>query len=347
MAQFSGEQVLAELESLIPDLPAAVLSLLKQIPAGQVTTYGDLARALGDDQARSARWLGEFLKNHAHDDHCPCHRVVRSNGDVGLSLCGDPHRKAGQLRREGVNVSLSGRVELSHRKVAFESGRPLAHLKSFQRNLAARVTLLPLTQRPLTVAGLDVAYPDPQTACAAYVLLNAQTLQTEWEFTLLQPVRFPYIPGYLTFRELPILLELCRQVAALGKLADLLMIDGNGQLHPWRAGIATCLGVALNQPAIGISKSLLCGRVLSPSTPDAVPLIQFKDEIIGAAIHPSGTRSPFYVSAGHRITLPEAVDLAGEWTRQRKLPEPVFLADRLSKQAKRQQASPKRRVKDS
>src|SRR5690606_4621112 len=79
----------------VPDLPAELERLLAQIPAGRVTTYGDLARALGD--VKAARWVGEYLLEHPHPDACTCHRVVRKEGEVGLYIAGDPAEKVSRL----------------------------------------------------------------------------------------------------------------------------------------------------------------------------------------------------------------------------------------------------------
>ena len=87
----------------IPDLESELKRLLDQIPAGRVTTYGQLADALGLRAA--ARWVGEYLRDHEHPSECPCHRVVRKEGALGLYLRGrDPEEKAQALRREGIGV---------------------------------------------------------------------------------------------------------------------------------------------------------------------------------------------------------------------------------------------------
>src|SRR5690606_5346439 len=93
----------------LPDLPRELMRLLEQIPVGMVTTYGDAARGLGD--VRAARWVGEYLLAHPHHEGCPCHRVVRTDGSVGLYCTRSSEAKIGKLRDEGVCVS-RGRVDL-------------------------------------------------------------------------------------------------------------------------------------------------------------------------------------------------------------------------------------------
>lgn len=319
------------------DLQAEVLLLLDQIPRGSVTTYGDLARALGDEKARSARWLGEFLQNHPHHATCPCHRVVRATGEIGLHVSGDPLVKRSLLEQEGIPVTAAGIVDLSRRFHGLHSSRPLERLREFQRTLGAAVSETPLTIMPGTVAGVDVAYRNDGLACGAYVLLDAGSATVLEEITLTLPVTFPYIPGYLTYRELPVMLELCRRAQAEGKLADVIFCDGNGRLHPWRAGIATCLGVLLDHPVIGIGKSLLCGRVdLKEMMAGELREVIDHEERIGYAVKTNDCACPVYVSVGHRAALREAALLTQQFMTHHRVPEPIYFSDRLSKRLRNQ-----------
>ena len=313
------------------DLPAEVLQLLSQIPRGQVTTYGDLARALGDDKTRSARWLGEYLHHHSHHRDCMCHRVIRASGEIGLHVSGDPHVKMKLLAREGISVSASGKVDLSHLFTQFQSRRPLEQLRSFQKSLRQDLRQTPLTQFPETFGAVDVAYREDGTACGAYLLLDAKTLQVRQELTVKMPVSFPYIPGYLTFRELPVMLELCERARTAGLLGDVIFCDGNGQLHPWRAGIATCLGVLLDHPTLGVGKSLLCGSVRAEDADPAVQSVYDGEEMLARVIRLSANAKPVYISVGHRITLDQASRMAQKSFAAHRVPEPIFLVDRLTK----------------
>lgn len=319
----------------LPDLAAAALELVRQIPWGSVSTYGDLARALGDERARSARWLGELLQHHEHSPDCPCHRVVRSNGEIGLYFSGDPQTKATLLRGEGVRVSDGGIVDVSQRFTSYCSDRPLERLRLWQQGLTAQVRLEPLDGLPRTIGAVDVAYGPDGLAHAAYVQLEFPSLRILHQLTCRRAVEFPYLPGYLTFRELPAMLPLCREAAGQGILADVLFVDGNGALHPWRAGIATCLGVLLDHPVIGVGKSLLCGRVdlTGMTAADERPVID-GDDVIGVALKAGDHSRPVFVSIGNRITLPEAVAISRSCLRGHRLPEPIHLADRLTKRMK-------------
>src|SRR5580704_18602110 len=116
----------------VPNLEAELIRLLAQIPAGRVTTYGDLADALGLRTA--ARWVGEFMRDHEHLSSCPCHRVVRKEGELGLYLCErTPAEKAARLESEGVDVA-NGVVEAFDKIVfrRFRSKKPLARLIEIQ-----------------------------------------------------------------------------------------------------------------------------------------------------------------------------------------------------------------------
>lgn len=317
------------------NLEAAAWELISQIPRGCVSTYGDLARALGDDQARAARWLGDLLAHHQHDGNCPCYRVVRVNGEIGLHVSGDPGLKVRLLQAEGVPFSAAARVDSAAFWNNFETDRPLGKLRVFQLELAAKVRQNRLKKPPSTLGGLDVAYPGAGQARGAYVQVDATTGALLREITLTMPVSFPYIPTYLTFRELPVLLELCRQAQQEDCWADVLFVDGNGRLHPSRAGIAACLGVLVDRPTIGIGKSLLCGKI-EDSDPLKSPgrLVIDRDEPVGMELKSSPASRPFYVSVGNRITLTEAAELAQQACRNHRLPEPIFLADRLTKNRK-------------
>jgi deoxyribonuclease V len=332
----NSQHTFEELEFPTADLRNVVLSLLRQIPVGSVSTYGDLARALGDEKTRSARWLGEFLKDHPHSPDCPCHRIVRSTGEIGLHISGDPLVKVQRLEQEGTFVSPMGTVDVTDRFTGFNSPRPLEQLREFQMELGRRVRQKRLPAAPRTLAGVDVAYRSDGTACGAYVLLDAATLEVLHEIRCFMDVDFPYIPGYLTYREMPVMLELCRQARNAGQLADVIFCDGNGRLHPWRAGIAVCLGVVLDHPVIGIGKSLLCGTIDSKckDIDGSCPVID-QEERVAMAVKANQNSKAVYVSVGNRITLAEATLLARQSMTRHRVPEPIYFADRLTKQLRR------------
>jgi len=324
-----------ELADAIPNLPEELRGLLAQIPRGRVTTYGALATALGSSTA--ARWVGEYLVDHPHAADCPCHRVVRATGEPGLYVTRQTPDKEARLRREGVAVQ-NGRVDLAHRMFDdFQSSRPLAKLIDWQHHLAARVRLTPFGETPQMVAGVDAAYSQSGDAVGAYALVEVATGRCVWSTVVRQAARFPYIPGFLTFRELPVLLEAIRAAEREGRGAGLIFVDGNGILHPRRAGLATCLGVLAGLPTIGVGKSLLCGSTrLEGLRAGEVREIVHNDQLVGLAMRGADDRRPVFVSPGQGVTVADAGRMAAAAFGGHRLPEPLYHADRLSRgEAKR------------
>ncbi|QDU40677.1 Endonuclease V [Maioricimonas rarisocia] len=281
---------------------------------------------------KAARWIGERLLDHDHRPTCPCHRVVRKDGSPGLYITGNTREKLGLLRAEGVEVA-DGKVKPDFPDDRFTTDRPLTPLLDLQCRVPQELKLTPLRKEPRTLGGLDVAYVDRQTAVAAYVQLDAESLETVWKATLPLPVRFPYVSGYLAFRELPALLALAGHARAENHWADLVFVDGNGILHPRRAGIAACFGLLAETPTIGIGKTLLCGSVDVTDLAAGEPrLVMHEEEPIGAALKCRSTSRPFFASPGNLVTLDDAVRWSRHCLTDNRLPEPIQRADRLSKQ---------------
>jgi len=314
----------------IPDLPCELAQLLNQIPAGRVTTYGDLARALGD--VKAARWVGEHLLAHRHGEDCPCHRVVRVDGDIGLYLTRDDAEKTAKLRHEGVTVS-ERIVDLDRFGFReFQTGTPLAVLRELQHRIPEELTLVPPTGTPKCVGGVDVSYITRTEAAASFVLIEPPSREPVWSTSVRADVTFPYISGYLSFRELPILIKLFERVRAAGREPDVTFVDGNGILHPRRAGSASCFGLAVQTPTIGVGKKLLCGSVDADEFdgPDVHRVIH-KGEAIGYAVRAGLRNRPFFVSPGHLTDLPTTLSVTRLVLGDRRLPLPIALADRESR----------------
>ena len=144
---------------------------------------------------------------------------------------------------------------------------------------------------------------------------------------------FPYIPGLLAFREAPALVRLLERVAVEHHIDEIVMVDGNGRLHPRRSGIATMLGVATNTRTIGVGKSLLCGSVDQPTVDDGTSPIIHDGEQIGSAIRTGNSVKPLFVSAGHQIGIDDAVRITQAMLFEHRLPEPIYHADRISRKA--------------
>ncbi|MBI3467097.1 MAG: endonuclease V [Planctomycetes bacterium] len=319
----------------IPDLPACLFDLLAQIPAGKVTTYGALATALGHPPA--ARFVGEFALDHEHHAGCRCHRVVRADGAPGQYIAGTPEEKLRRLSDEGVRVTDRG-VDLAASGFdAFVCDQPLAALRRQQEAVAGQLSLRGRGRLPKLVGGVDVSYRGGREGVAAYALVDVATGKLVWSLTIARPVTFPYIPSFLTFREMPILLALLNEVRAAGRLTDVVLVDGTGILHPRRIGITAHLGIVAGQPTMGVTKSLLCGEYneneLTFETPQPILL---DGEVLGTAILPHRRSSkPLFVSPGNLVDVEFSAQLVRALLTGRPLPEPIYWADRLSRQVAR------------
>jgi len=178
-----------------------------------------------------------------------------------------------------------------------------------------------------TVAGVDVSFRDG-VAHAAIVVLSYPDLRPVDRAVGRAPVTFPYVPGLLTFREGPSVLN------ALERLAiwpDLMIFDGHGVAHPRRVGLAAHIGVILDHPSIGCAKSRLVGAHDEPgeAVGDWTPLVD-KGEIIGAVVRTRAKVKPLFVSTGHRVDLATAIAVVLNCTRGYRLPETTRLAHKLA-----------------
>lgn len=179
------------------------------------------------------------------------------------------------------------------------------------------------------VAGVDVHFDESgQIAQAAVAVLSYPDLKPVDEAVAQRPVEFPYIPGLLSFRELPAVLD---ALVRLQTSPDLILYDGHGLAHPRRFGIACHLGVLLDCPTIGVGKTRLIGRHVEPpwQAGSWVPL-QDGGEVVGAVVRTRTGVKPIYVSIGHRLTLQTAVRLSLSCTTRYRLPETTREAHRLA-----------------
>ena len=183
------------------------------------------------------------------------------------------------------------------------------------------------------VAGLDVGFEAGGTLTrAAVVVLSFPELQPLDQALARQPTAFPYVPGLLSFREVPALLD---ALAGLSMPPDLLLCDGQGLAHPRRCGLACHLGVLTGIPSIGVAKSRLIGNhgPLGPAKGDYTWLWD-RQEIIGAVVRTRPSVQPLYVSLGHKISLNTAIRYLLACTTRYRLPETTRRAHHLASQAK-------------
>jgi deoxyribonuclease V len=316
----------------VPDLAACLRGLLCQVPRGRVTTCGDLADVLGNRIA--ARWVGHFTLHHEHHDACQCHRVLRAGGELGPYIGGLSETKIRRVEEEGIVVR-DGMVDLEQFGFHdFVCDRPLERLRTIQETIRRKIVVRPRRTIPKQIGGVDVAYPTPEMARAVYVLVDTATGRLVWSATARRRVAFPYISTYLSFREIPVYLELLADVQAAGRLAKVLLVDGSGILHHRHAGSASHLGVAASLPTVGVTKKLLCGRVdIEGMAPGESRPVVYEDRLAGIALRPTpGSRRPIFISPGHRVDVAFCEQVVRRLLIGHRLPEPIYWADRLSRE---------------
>lgn len=197
-----------------------------------------------------------------------------------------------------------------------------------QQRLRSLVRIEPLARAVQTIAGADISFNKfSETVYAGIVVLDLNSLQIVETAGVRGQTKFPYVPGLLSFRETPSLLEAWAQ---LKTKPDVLMLDGQGLAHPRRCGIACHVGVLLDLPTIGCAKSILVGKhgELSGEAGSQSPLVD-RGEQVGVALRTKKNVAPVYVSAGHLIDLPAAVELVLRSTSKYRQPEPTRQAHLL------------------
>jgi deoxyribonuclease V len=200
-----------------------------------------------------------------------------------------------------------------------------------QKQLRDRVTLAPLQGQPKLVAGCDVSMNRfAKEGFAGFVVLTYPELVPVAHAVVKEEIPFPYIPGLLSFREIPMLLSAWEKLIQtleqlqLGK-PDVLMVDGIDIAHPRRFGIASHLGVLLDLPTIGCAKSVLTGTYDDPPNVFGAYIYlhdsKHHAEVIGAALRTKVNVQPVFISPGHKITLEESISLVRDSVRKHRLPE--------------------------
>jgi deoxyribonuclease V len=184
---------------------------------------------------------------------------------------------------------------------------------------------------PATVTGLDISYAvGSRRAVAAAVTVEVSSRRIVEVATAQGAVHFPYVPGLLAFREVPLLLEALER---LDRRPEVLVCDGYGIAHPRRFGLACHLGVLLDLPSFGVAKSEFVGVHAEPGPRrgEWSPISE-GEQVLGRAVRTQTEVNPVYVSVGHRIGLTDATDLTVALSTQFRIPEPTRQADIVSRQ---------------
>jgi deoxyribonuclease V len=208
-----------------------------------------------------------------------------------------------------------------------------------QKRLRERVRLTPLARPVETIAGTDISFNKFSTTLyAGIVVLSLPSLEVVEEVGVVSETRFPYVPGLLSFRESPPVLEAW---AKLKSEPDAVMFDGQGLAHPRRVGIACHVGLLIERPTLGCAKSVLVGKYEEPPEERGAwsPLID-RGEVVGASLRTKTRVQPIFVSPGHLIDLPGAIKLTLECDGGYRQPEPTRLAHHLVNALRRGERAP-------
>lgn len=297
----------------------ALARCLDRIPQGRYATCGAVARALGD--VRAARAVATWLVEHPETPRGS--RVVRADGRLVLAGAKGARDRNRSHRLDRVEPAW---IIGSLPEIGF-----LQRLRRDQERLAGEVIERDEPHPIERVAGVDLSYRGDEMFAAA-VSIAVEDLEVVEIATVRRAAEFPYIPTYLAYREFPGIRDV---VGRLSQRPDVLMVDGHGRLHPALFGVACHVGVALNLPTIGVAKHPLAGRVqlTRERAADAWP-VRIEERRQGYAWLPPSRSRPIYISVGHRISLESALRIVRITTR-RGYPEALRIADRASRQMKR------------
>jgi len=208
----------------------------------------------------------------------------------------------------------------------------IAEAKEIQESLRKNVKIIPLMKTPEYVAGVDAAFLGDKIISVACLYSYPDLTPIEERYAVAE-IPFPYIPGYLSFREGPAVIQ---ALSSLNIRPDIILFDGQGIAHPKGLGIAAHIGALLDLTSIGCAKSRLVGEYKEPgyNKGDWSPLT-FKSGVVGAVLRTRGNVRPLFVSPGHRIDLEGSIEIVLRCTSKYRIPEPLRRADSLSKKLKK------------
>jgi deoxyribonuclease V len=200
--------------------------------------------------------------------------------------------------------------------------------RAVQLALKDKVKIIPLRKDPKFIAGVDAAFLENKVIGVACIFKYPELTHVEDAFAVTD-VPFPYVPGFLTFREGPVIIE---AIDNLKIKPDIILFDGQGIAHPKGMGIASHIGVILDMPTIGCAKSRLVGEYKEPEFKrgDRSPL-QYNGNIVGAVLRTKDYVKPVFVSSGNKIDLKTSIRIVLRCTTKFRITEPLRRADFLSK----------------
>lgn len=209
-------------------------------------------------------------------------------------------------------------------RISYENTTP-AEAIIIQNELREQLQLIPLQNEITTIAGADISFNKyDDIVYAGIVVLSYPDMQIIDKAGIVAKTTFPYVPGFLGFREVPALAEAWNK---LKTKPGVLVLDGHGIAHPRRMGIASHFGVVVNTPALGCAKSLLVGKYEEPADEVfATSVLEQKGEQIGVVLRTKKKCKPVFISPGHLITMNESIALISQCVGKYRIPEPTRLA---------------------
>lgn len=207
----------------------------------------------------------------------------------------------------------------------------------FQKKLKSKICIDPYQGNIQYIGGADISLNRFSTTLyAGIIVLLYPTFEVVEYATLQAETDFPYIPGLLSFREAPVLIDVWEKLKIK---PDILMVDGQGIAHPRRLGIATHIGIMIDVPTIGVAKSVLYGNFEMPDVHAGSVSNLFdkynKEEILGGAVRTKDKVKPLIVSPGHKVSVEQSIDIVQQSIQGYRLPEPTRKAHELVNQFRR------------
>jgi Deoxyinosine 3'endonuclease (endonuclease V) len=284
--------------------------LINSIPYGKVTTFKILSEYLGD------KYSIKFIINYYKKLNGPWWRVVNSDGIINDKI------QEELLKNEGIEIANDKIVNLE--KYLFNNfnvkEKILLKYRKIQEELAKKIILEDNINDINLIGGVDLSYRD-DIGYIVYVILD-KNLELINKYIFKEKIEFPYIPSFLAFREGEPIIKTFNKIK---EKIDILFVNGHGISHPFKMGLASYVGVKLNIPTIGITKKLLSGNVVDNK-------IIINNEVRGYKIEKFG--ETIYSSPGNLISLEKTKELSEKCWIEGKYPEPIRLADIISKKIK-------------
>jgi len=212
--------------------------------------------------------------------------------------------------------------------------RTISEAKVLQNDLKNKVRIIPLQKKVRFVAGVDAAFAGDRIIGTVCLFRYPEVTLVGEAYAEMRNL-FPYVPGFLSFREGPVIVE---TIQKLPIKPDVILFDGQGIAHPLGLGIASHIGLLLNIPAIGCAKSRLVGEYTEPAVQrGSSSLLFYNNKPVGAVLRTRDNVKPLFISPGHRIDMKASIEIVLNCLSKYRIPEPLRRADFLSKSLKREQ----------